>query len=313
MGQLSRTSITVTARKFVRFQRIQFLSSRHYAPYVFIAPALILSLFVVLIPLITTFAMSFTEWDGLSAPTFIGLDNFSELFVHDQTFVIALRNNLIWTALALTIPVTMGVVSATLIHSLKGSGVVYRTLYYVPVIIASIVVGRLWQWLYHPFFGVNDTLKAIGLDVIALRWLSDPNIALYSVAGAEIWRWWGFVLVIFVAALGQIDPELYEAASLDGANAWQRFTGLTLPLLRPTFVFIWLISILGSFQVFDLIFVMTDSGPGNATRTLATYIYFQFNNFRAGYASAIAVIITLMMTVVIGGFLYLRRRGLEEV
>jgi raffinose/stachyose/melibiose transport system permease protein len=305
------TSVVVKSASKPRFSAF---TSRRYAPYLFLAPAIFLSVLVVIVPLLFTFGIAFTEWDGMGISEFVGLANFVEILTEDRIFGVALRNNLIWTALALTIPVTMGVVGATLIHGLKGSGILYRTLYYIPVIIASIVVGRLWQWLYHPFFGINDALKSAGLDQFALRWLSDPNIALYSVAAAEIWRWWGFVLVIFVAALGQIDPELYEAASLDGANAWQRFLSLTLPLLRPTFVFVWLISILGSFQVFDLIFVMTDSGPGNATRTLATYIYYQFNNnFRAGYASAIAVLITLMMTFVIGGYLYLRRKGLEEV
>jgi raffinose/stachyose/melibiose transport system permease protein len=285
---------------------------RRWAPFLFLVPALVLHASVVAIPSILTLGASLFQWDGLSDPSFIGLENFRRILSEDQIFKTAFTNNLKWTLLFLTVPVVLGLGSALLITGIKRGQLFFRTIFYLPATVASIVVGRIWQWIYNPFFGLNTVLVSAGLGAFALNWLSDPSLSLYSVAFADNWRWWGFLSIVFLTALTQIDPTLYESAALDGANTWQRIWYITLPLLRPTLVFVGLTTILGSFQTFDMIYILTQGGPGNASQMVSTYIYFQFiNMFSSGYASAIAVMVTLILSIIIVSYIYLRQRGWE--
>ena len=287
---------------------------RNWTLYLFLVPALIVHASVVAIPALITVGASLFKWDGLSVATFIGLQNFRDILTGDQIFRTAFGNNLKWMGLFLTIPVAMGLGSALLITGLKSGRLqlFYRTAFYLPATIASIVVGRIWQWVYHPFFGLNSVLVQNGLGMLALNWLSNPQIALYSVAFADNWRWWGFLSIVFLTALSQIDPILYESAALDGANVMQRIRFITLPLLRPTLIFVGLTTILNSFQSFDMVYILTNGGPGNASQLVSTYTYFQFiMMFSSGYASAIAVTITLILSVVIFAYIYLRQKGWE--
>ncbi len=303
-SSLVTTRVTSSSRRAFRWRR--------WAPYLFSAPALIVHVSVILVPSLVTFGLSLFQWDGLSTPRYIGLGNFQHMFTDDRIFRVAFGNTVKWTLLFLTIPVAMGLISALLISAVRAGQMFYRTVFYLPATLASIVVGRLWQWIYHPFSGLNSLLQQIGLGALALNWLSNPAIALYAVAFADNWRWWGFLSVTFLAALSQIDPTLHESAALDGANTWQRFWFITLPLLRPTLIFVWLTTTLSSFQVFDMIFVITRGGPGNSSQSLATWIYFQFiNSFNAGYASSIATMTTLMLSAVIAAYVYLRIKGWE--
>jgi raffinose/stachyose/melibiose transport system permease protein len=303
-GTTQKRGTSVLGRRAGRWRRL--------APYLFSAPALILHVSVILIPSLVTFGLSLFQWDGLSTPKFIGLGNFHTMFTEDRIFRIAFTNTVKWTLLFLVVPVAMGLFSALMIAAIRVGQMAYRTMYYLPATMASIVVGRLWLWIYNPFTGLNVLFQQAGLGLLALNWLSSPNIALYAVAFADNWRWWGFLSVTFLAALSQIDPVLHEAAALDGAGTLQRFWYITLPLLRPTLIFVWLTTILASFQVFDMLFVMTKGGPGNSSQSLATWIYFQFiNSFNAGYASSIAAMTTLMLSAVIVGYIYLRMRGWE--
>jgi raffinose/stachyose/melibiose transport system permease protein len=284
--------------------------------WLFLVPGLLIHVFVVAVPCVVTLALAFFNWNGLGAPKFNGLDNFRTLFTGDPVFYSALVNNLKYTLIFLAVPVMMGLGAAVLIRSVRSGGLqmLYRTIFYLPVTISSVVVGRIWGWIYHPFFGINSILPQIGLANLAQPWLSDTQLALFSVAFADNWRWWGFIMVLFLAALQQIDPALYEAAQVDGASAWQAFWHVTIPMLRSTFVFVGLTTVIGSFLVIDLIYIMTSGGPANATQVLAYWAYqnavYLYND---GYASAVAVALAAILSVAIAAFVYMRKQGWDVV
>jgi raffinose/stachyose/melibiose transport system permease protein len=280
--------------------------------YAFLAPAVAVHLFVVGLPALAALGLSLTDWDGLRIPRFIGLANFEELIQRDGVFWQAFLNNLRWMAVFLTIPVALGLGTAVMLSRVTRLQTFYRVVFFLPYVFASVVVSRIFGFIYNPFYGVNKLFRDWGLDVLAQSWLGDPGIALYSVMAADVWHFWGFDMVVFLAALQQIDPSLYEAATIDGAGGWQRFRYMTLPLLRPTFGFILMMTALWSFLSFDYVYVMTGGGPAHATELMATWIIgTAVEARRAGYASALAVTLTLLSSVIIAGFLYLRRRGVE--
>ena len=284
---------------------------RHVAPWLFILPAVLIHVLVIGVPTIFTFVLSLTSWNGFNFGKFIGLDNYRQVF-NDPTVALAIGNNLRWMVIFLTIPIALALGVALLVCSVKGGGLqmVYRTIFYLPATVSSVVVGRLWQWIYDPFYGVNTLFTSWGLTSLAQSWLSDPNFALYSVANADNWRWWGYLMVIFLAAMGTVDTTLYEAAQMDGASRLRQFWHITLTSLRPTLVFVGLLTIIWSFQVIDLIFIMTQGGPANSTMTLSMWIYQNaVYNYVPGYASAIAVLMTLGSSAFIAGFVYLRYKG----
>lgn len=285
---------------------------RRLLGYAFVAPAIAVHLFVVGLPALAALGLSLTDWDGLRLPHFIGLANFDELIHRDGVFWQAFLNNLHWTAVFLTVPVALGLGTAVMISRVSRLQTVYRVVFFLPYVFASVVVSRIFGFIYNPFYGVNKLFRNWGLGFLAQSWLGDPGIALYSVMAADVWHFWGFDMVVFLAALQQIDPSLYEAATIDGAGGWQRFRHMTVPLLRPTFGFILMMTALWSFLTFDYVYVMTGGGPAHATELMATWIIgTAVEARRAGYASALAVTLTLLSSVIIVGFLYLRRRGVE--
>ncbi len=284
---------------------------RRVTPWLFILPAVLIHLCVIGGPAIFTFVLSLTSWNGFTFGKFVGLGNYAQVF-SDSTALLALGNNIKWTCLFLTIPIALGLGVALLISSLRSAGaqIAYRTIFYLPATVSGVVVGRLWQWIYDPFYGINTLLTSWGWTGLALSWLSDPNVALYAVANADNWRWWGYLMIIFLAAVSNVDPTLKEAAQLDGAGRARILWHVTLPSLRPTLIFVGLLTIIWSFQVIELIFIMTQGGPSNSTMTLAMWIYQQtIYNYSPGYASAIAVLMTAGLSLFIAGFVYLRHKG----
>jgi len=277
--------------------------------YLFILPALLLHLVVVGAPSLAALLLSFSDWDGLRTPRYIGLENFRELLWQDGVFWQAFLNNLRWMSVFLSVPVILGLGAAVALSQIRWGRTFYRTVYFLPYVFASVVVSRIFGFLYNPFYGVNMLLKYWGLDVLAQSWLGNPDIALYSVMAADVWHFWGFDMVVFLAALQQIEPSLYEAAAIDGAGPWQRFWHMTIPMLQPTFGFILLMTALWSFLTFDYVYVMTGGGPAHSTELMATWIIGQaVEARRAGYASALALMLTLFSSAIIITFTYLRRR-----
>lgn len=298
-----------TARLAVRVPRRAL--RRRLAGYTFVMPAFVVHLLIVGVPSVITIGLSFFSWSGLNSPSFAGLSNYRQI-LQDGVVRQAVVHVILWTAFFLTVPVLMGLGSALLIRSVTRGQSFYRTLYYVPVTMASVVVGRLFQWLYDPFSGLTALLHQAGLGFMAQVTLANPRLALWLVAFANNWGWWGFMSVMFLTGLGQIDQSLIESATIDGAGALRRFWHVTLPLLRPTIVFVVLLSTLWSFTTFDYPYLMTGGGPGQATQMLSTWMWFQLVNMsNPAYASTIATSTTVLLLVVIAGYVYVRYRGWE--
>jgi raffinose/stachyose/melibiose transport system permease protein len=269
-------------------------------PYLFLLPALVLYCVFLVYPMLDSFAISLTSWDGLS-PTrpFVGLANYQRIF-QDPVAITALENNLIWTAVTLVVPTILGLLLASGLNQRFPGRTLFRSLYYAPAILPLVGVAGIWAWLYDPNVGlINTTLRHFGLGGLAQPWLGSPSTALPSVMVAAIWQGLGFPMVLYLAGLQGIPAEQYEAARVDGATAWQRFWHITLPWLRETHIIVITLGVIGSFKVFDLIYAMTYGGPGQATQVLASWMYFNtFQYYHAGYGSALAWVIALISLAV---------------
>ena len=265
---------------------------RSWTPYLFIAGALIVHFCLVTAPAFSTLIMSFFDWNGIGDAKFIGGANFREIFTQDSVVGIAIVNNLKWTALFLTIPIILGFVVAVLVSRIGKLQMFLLTTYFIPYVLSAAVIGKVFTAYYNPIYGINALFESLGWDRLAnVLWLGDPKIALYSVAFVDMWHWWGFVMVMFLGALQQVDPSLYESARMDGVNAVQEMRYITIPAIRQTIAFILIMSVMWSFLTFDYVYVMTNGGPVNSTEILATWIYKNaFTKYRAGYASALCVL-----------------------
>ena len=268
------------------------------AAAIFLAPNMIgLTVFIV-IPVIAGFVISFTEWDMLSAPEFIGFDNYVELLTDDRFFWLTLKNTLVYSLFVIPGSIVISLLLALALNThIRGVGI-YRTIYFLPFVSSTIAISLVWKWIMHPDFGIlNGFLGLFGVP--KLGWLQDRNMALLSVAIVAIWHSAGYNMTIFLAGLKGIPRTYYEAAEIDGATYWQRFWRITFPLLTPTLFFVLVISLIGSFQVFNLVYIMTDGGPGSSTQVYVYYLWENaFSYFRMGYASAMAYILFLIMLVI---------------
>ncbi len=282
-----------------------------WAPWLFLAVPLLIYLVWVIGPMLYTFFLSLTKWDGLSAPSFIGIKNYRKLF-DDPVFFISLKNNFVWIAFFITIPVILGLALAMALNrDIRGSKI-FKALFYSPMVLSLVVCGLIWSWLYNPTQGLfNAVLEAVGLEHMAQGWLSDPTYALGSVITVAIWRQVGYVMILYLAGLQSVDPFLVEASLIDGANKWQSFVHVILPQLRPMTVVVVVISIIDSLRAFDLVSVMTRGGPYNRTSVLANFMYIEsFNNYKMGYGAAISVILFMISLIFI--IFYLRVVMQEE-
>jgi multiple sugar transport system permease protein len=266
--------------------------------YSFILPNLLgFSLFT-LVPMVFSLALAFMHWDGANVVTWAGLDNFRQL-IHDETFRIALVNTFYYVIG--TVPLTMAaslVLALLLNQSLRGRNF-FRTTFFFPYVASLVAVAVVWNMLFNPAMGpVNQLLVALGVENPP-RWTASIDWAMPTVILASIWKGMGYYMVIYLAALQGIPSYLYEAAEIDGANTWQRFRYIILPMLTPATFFVSMMLIIASFKVFDLIMVMTGGGPGRATNVLVIHTYnTAFKEFRFGYSSAIALVLFAVVLVI---------------
>lgn len=278
-------------------------------PWLLLSPTIALLLLVVGGPIVGTIWLSFTNWNGIAPPEFVGVQNFVAM-LQDQVFYKALWNNAKWMIFFLTVPVILGLSIALLISRVKRGKMFYRTVVFLPYIVATVVTAKIWLWIYNPFSGINVKLKEWGLEQFALSWLGDVKTALYAVAAADGWHFFGFLVVLFLVALQQLDKNLEEAAKVEGANRLQILWHVILPQIRPTIVLNYMLIIIWSFAAFDYVFVMTQGGPGNASELLATYMYkLAIYGQQPGYASAVALTMGVFSLLVIVGFGYLKKKG----
>ena len=257
----------------------------------FLLPALLINVVIILIPALLTIAMAFVDWDGLSTPAFVGLDNFRTIFA-DPVFFSALLNNVKWTLIFLVIPIAMGLVAGSLLLVVRRGRTFFQIVYFLPVIIATVVVARVWQgMIYNPESGLVGWLKLYG--IVLVDPLAHPPTALYAVATVDVWHWWGFLAVIFFAALRQVDMAQIDAAMLDGAGFLQLMRHVLLPAIRPTITLMMIMTVIWSFLAFDFVYVLTQGGPAYSSEVLSTLSYrYAFYNYTIGPAAAVALVIS---------------------
>lgn len=267
----------------------------------FIAPALIVYAVYVLYPIVSTFIYSLYDWDGATAGTFVGMQNYLDL-LGDSIFWTSLTNNT-WVVLtSVFVQIPLGLIMALMLFApIKGIRF-FSSIYFFPFLMSTVAIGLLWVFMYDPINGViNQLVNLLGFKNIA--WLSEPNTALIAVLIVVVWQFAPFYMILFKAAIVGIPEELYEAANIDGANGLRKFFHITLPLLMPTIVSSSILAIVGSLKAFDIFYVMTGGGPNHGTELLGTYMFKQaFINFNMGYASAIAFVmffVALVVTILI--------------
>ncbi|MBV9492490.1 MAG: sugar ABC transporter permease [Verrucomicrobia bacterium] len=263
-------------------------------PWAFLAPALLIYSVVVVYPMVYSAYLSLFRWDGVSpTKTFVGLQNYVDLFTQDPVFWIALKNNAVWLVAALLLPTSVGLGLALLLNLKFRGSAVFRSVFYFPSVLSLAVVGLIWTWIYHPDLGLlNQVLGALGLKGLQRNWLADPNIALYPVIIAAAWNAVGLPMLLFLAGLQTVPVELLEAAKVEGAGSLRRFIHVTFPLLRETTLIVLAITAINTLKAYDIVYAMTNGGPANRTQLLSTWMYFLTYNYNTvGRGTAIAVVL----------------------
>ncbi|HUF37025.1 MAG TPA: sugar ABC transporter permease [Anaerolineales bacterium] len=280
-----------------------------FKPFLFIAPALFFYLAFFIWPYLQLIWLSLHEWNGFGDRIFVGFKNYADL-ASDNQFRLAFQHNMSWSLAAIFIPVSLGLFLALLLARTPMHGkVFFRAVYFMPQVISSISVAVVWGWIYHPTFGLlNQSLELIGLGSLARGWLGDGNFALPALFLAWSWIHYGFTMVIFIAALEGIDEVYFEVAKIDGAGWWAQLRYVVLPFIARPLTTIILVTAISSFQVFDLVFALTNGGPGRATIVLPLYMLTSaFTFHKIGYGAAIAVVLSLV--VLAFSLILLRVRG----
>jgi raffinose/stachyose/melibiose transport system permease protein len=282
--------------------------------WIFLVPGLLLALAVVVVPLAMNIGISFTRWDGVGTPHWVGLHNYQRL-IHDDNFWASFRHiGLLVVAMAV-IPTFIGLVLAAVLFDYvgqrfgPGTASLFRSGFYLPQVLPVAVTGIVWSWILNADGALNVALKDIGLGGLRHDWLGNPSWALYSVMGVLVWFQIGYPVVMFMSGLSRVDPELYEAADLDGANWWQRFTRIAVHLIRPEIYVVLVTTTIAALKVFGQIFVLTRGGPGNSTLVPSYFAWHTFfENVDVGYGSAIATVMTLLIVLIAMAFLRLQTR-----
>jgi multiple sugar transport system permease protein len=262
--------------------------------------------------MIATAYISLTNWDGVEAAKYIGLDNFNRLF-QDTNFWTAFGNNIKWLGFFLLIPTTLGLALAMLFNGNFPGSRFFKIAFFSPLILAGTVIGVIWEAMYRPDDGlINSFLHLMGVQNTP-GWLADRSLVLWCIVFAAAWRQVGYIMILYLAGLKGLDVTLLEASTVDGASPWERFRHVIFPLLAPITVVVVVISIIDSLRAFDLVAIMTRGGPSYASEVLANFMYMQaFNNYRMGYAGSIAVVLMAVMLVFIVPYLiYTARNEME--
>lgn len=284
--------------------------------YLFILPAAVFHVVFILYPIVQTGILSLYKWDGANpVKEFVGLGHYLRIFT-SRLFWISLSHNIIWVVWHIAVPATLGLFLAVLVSSIKRGQNIYRVIFFMPAVLSLVVVGIIWGWIYNPTWGaLNSFLKVIDLGYLARPWLGDENIALIAIMVASSWIWTGYCFVVFLAGLQEINPILYDAAKVDGANSWQRFLHVTIPGLSDvaTIVYVWTVMV--GLKVFDIILIMTAGGPHYATQTVANWMYEMAIGGRVhagnevGFGCAIAYVLGAIVVLSSIVFIKLRERG----
>lgn len=264
----------------------------------FLLPYLLVFLVFRFGPSVAGLFVGFMKWNIVGTASFAGLSNFTKLF-HDPIFYTSLKNTLVFLLMTLPPLVIFSLLLAVLLNQKLRFRNAVRTISIIPYVLIPAVVGIIWNWLYDNNFGIlNYYLKLIGLSPV--EWLTNEKYALFSVAIVTVWSFLGYNMILYLAGLQDISKDLYEASEIDGANKYQTFLKITLPLLKPITSMVITLTLINTIQVFDQIFVMTNGGPGTATLTLVQYLYgTAFQNYNLGYGSALGIAILAILVVMV--------------
>ena len=281
--------------------------------YLFLFPSFIDLLFFLLLPILAVAVLSFFNWGMLTTPRFVGLENYN-ILLHSPL----VGNSLLVTAYYVLLNIPAQTILALLLamlmnQKLRGIGA-FRTLYVVPWMATPVAMAVVWQWIFDPQYGaLNSFLGFFGIH--GLAWLSSKQLAMPAIAAVNIWQYTGYNMLFFLAGLQGIPDYLYEAAALDGASPIRRFFQVTLPLLNPTLFFVLVTTIIGSFQIFDTVYVMTQGGPANATNTINFYIFRQaFQFFHTGFAAALSMLLfAILLVVTLAQALYFSKHTVYDI
>jgi raffinose/stachyose/melibiose transport system permease protein len=278
--------------------------------WVFVLPPLVIYVLFVLIPLAKSAYISLTDWNGVRPIiNWIGLDHYVNL-VQDPRFLNALWHNIIWVIVGTIAPIVISLGLAMLLWPRTRGRTLFQSAFFMPQVLSTVAVALIWSRVYHPLSGVlNNLLAAIGLRHLATGWLGESNTALVAVLVAAIWSYFGFALTVIMAGLQTINMELIDAAKVDGANSWQRFIHVIIPELRYVLTMIVGYTLIGGFNVFDIVWVMTQGGPANATEVVSTLLYTEaFVEGDVAYGTAMAMTLTLISLVISAIFITVRER-----
>lgn len=271
----------------------------------FILPALIIFIAIIIFPIFMSGYYSTLQWDGIGKSKFIGIDNYITLFTnHEDGFIESIKNSVILAFLSVFIQLPISLVLALVLSNKVRGENFYRSVYFIPVIVSTVVIGQLWMKIYHPGYGLLNTfLRNIGLDSLAKEWIGSTDTALGAVFVPVVWQYIGYHMLLMYAAVKSISSDIMEAAKIDGASSVQTAFRITIPLIKPILEVCVTFAVIGSLKTFDLIYVLTGGGPVHATEVPSTLMFNTiFHKYQYGYGSSMAIFIIgecLLLTVVI--------------
>lgn len=302
------SAIPVADRKASRVRRDGGRGS--FSHVLFVLPALLLSAAVVVVPALLTFAASLTDWDGVSEPYWVGLENF-EYLLADGIFWQAIVNNITWTIIFLTVPMAVALIAASVLLNKTRSAAAFQVVLLTPYILSPIANASIWKFIiFDPISGVVSFLNRQGMPLS--NPLGEPSTALYAVAAVDMWHFWGYLAVVFLAAMRQTPADQLEAAFLEGANGWQVFRYVTLPNILPTIALMVAMVTIFSFLTFDYVYLLTNGGPAHSTEMLSTLAYgAAFRTFEVGKAAAIALFMSLFGLIASFIYVWMSRESLR--
>jgi ABC-type sugar transport system permease subunit len=301
-----------TAPEMTRARRKPLWRDTHrLTPYLFLFLPLSLYSIWVIGPMFYSIWMSFTNADGIARQDFVGLDNYRRLF-RDDIFWTSFYNNIRWLVAFITFPIAAGLGLAMILNNDMPGTRWFKAGFFSPMVVSTVVIGLVWSWMYQPYGMINELLVWLGRDGTPIGFLAHPDLVTWSIIGAALWRQVGYVMLLYLAGLKNVDKTLVEAARVDGASAFRSFRDIVLPMLQPVTVIIVVISVIDALRSFDLVNIMTRGGPYNQSNVLAQFMYIEaFNNYNMGYGAAIATVLALISVVFI--FAYLRRMLKDEM
>ncbi|TAM67559.1 MAG: sugar ABC transporter permease [Microbacteriaceae bacterium] len=303
------TTVSQEVRPSAPAQRhARFVRRRTTINYLLVAPALVLSVVIVVVPGILTLLLSFTDWSGIGLNiTFIGVQNFRDILA-DPVFATSLTNNVKWVVLFLTLPAIIGLLTASLLLRRKRMRTFYQVIYLMPYVLAPIVNALIWMnIIYNPNGGV------VGVLGIPSPLGDTSGGALYAAAAVDMWHYWGFLTVIYLGAMRQTPIDQVEAAIVDGANGWKVFRHVYLPSIRPTLLLMGVMTVIFSFLAFDYVYLLTQGGPAHTSEVMSTYAYaFAFSSFEFGKAAAVGLIMSFFGLIASCLYTWLSRRELTR-